>query len=422
MANNYWLGTKDAEGQIDTLQVTLFDASTTYNITINGVVVGVVGDTDIATTADNLAVALEASTNPYFTSVDWVSDGVDTVTGTSSDLGMPWTGAGSVVGGTGTITYTAEVTAATGPNHWDEAENWSTGTAPVSTDAVIIENSAINIRWGLDQNAITLASMIIRKSYTGKIGLKSNQVATSADGETTDETEVEYRDLYLRIGITDLAIGENLTGVSQSGSTLIKIDTVAVATTINVFDTGSSSDETGKPGIQLLTANASAQLFIREGSASVGLAVGKPFETSTIQSIEIGDEMDSGGVNVGPGVTITTFKCKSGTHFLQSAGTITTVEIDGGTVSSEGDYLITTVTVANAGLYNSNHINSGGNAITTMNINLNGELNTLGNSEPRTFGTLNISVGGTLSADKDILTVTTFEEPSGKYTLVASAP
>ena len=46
--------------QVTTAQITNYDAATTYKITINGIVVSVVGNTNVNTTASDLQVALEA--------------------------------------------------------------------------------------------------------------------------------------------------------------------------------------------------------------------------------------------------------------------------------------------------------------------------------------------------------------------------
>src|SRR3990167_1389847 len=43
----------------------------TFTVTIGGVVISVVGDTDVATTATALRAALNASTHPYFAAITW---------------------------------------------------------------------------------------------------------------------------------------------------------------------------------------------------------------------------------------------------------------------------------------------------------------------------------------------------------------
>jgi len=93
----YFIGTADAVAQIDTVQVTNFDVTTTYVITIGGDTVSVLGNTDEDTTASDLQVALEASTNPYFVAVDWTVT-TDTITATAGNAGVPFTATSSVTG------------------------------------------------------------------------------------------------------------------------------------------------------------------------------------------------------------------------------------------------------------------------------------------------------------------------------------
>ena len=104
-------------------------------------------------------------------------------------------------------------------------------------------------------------------------------------------------------------------------------------------------------------------------------------------------------------------------YFLDAASTIATLTIKGGVLTSNGNYTITTVTIS-GGTYNSNHI-SGGNAITTLNIN-GGIVDTQNNNQTRTFATTNIATGGTLKSDNDDVTFTALNEPTGKFTLIAS--
>ena len=103
MAEVKWLGTADGVAQVDEIDITSNDQSTNYQVIINGDTVAVDGATTAANTAAALQAALEASTNPYFSSIDWtVTSSV--ITATAGDPGNPHTFTTAVVGGTGTIT------------------------------------------------------------------------------------------------------------------------------------------------------------------------------------------------------------------------------------------------------------------------------------------------------------------------------
>lgn len=418
MANVFWQGTATAVAQVGTFQITAYDAATTYKITIGGEVVSVVGNTDVNTTASDLQVALEASTHPYFSNITWTV-ATDTVTATAGTAGVPFTAASSVSGGTGTIGAYSATTASSGPNDWSTAENWSGGAVPVNSDDVIIENNSVNIAWGLAQSGVTLTSLIIKKSFTGRIGLKENVFATSANGATASSVDVEYRDTYLNIKATDCQIGENNKASSSTGSGLIKLDLDSAVSTCTIFGSAASV-ETNKPAIQLLANNSSTKIYVRKATGGVGIAVAAPFETSTIASVDISDTMVSNGVHLGSGVTITTWSQKNGTNFIEAAATITTIDCLGGTLTLEGDYTVTTVNVSDGGVLKDNHIKTSGNAITTLNVNRDGEVDTLGSSEPRTFATVNFFNGGRFIADADILTITTQKFPTGVYTLTTA--
>lgn len=423
MANVYWLGTATAVAGVETGSIDTVDgtpANNTFTVTIGGEAISQAGDTDVATTAAALVALLNASTHPYFEAVTWTNPSAGNIVGTADTAGVPFVAALTVSGGgTGTVTDFSETTASSGPNDWSTAANWSGGSVPVNSDDVIIENSSVSIRWGLAQSAVTLDSLIIKKSFTGKIGLKEKVFATSADGETESAVDIEYRDKYLNIKATDCQIGENLQSNTAAGSGLIKLDLDSTASTVTIFGSASAV-ETNKPAIQLLANNSSTKIYVRKATGGVGIAVGAPFETSTISSVDIGDEMTANGVQLGSGVTITSFSQKTGRSFIEAAATITTIDCLGGTLTLEGDYTVTTVNVGSGGVLRDNHIKTSGNAITTLNINRDGEVDTLGSSEPRTYATVNFNDGATLKADKSILTISTFEEPTGVYTLSTS--
>jgi hypothetical protein len=62
-------------------------------------------------------------------------------------------------------------TASKGPKHWDDANNWAGGTLPVDGDDILIEDYTGDILYGLDQTAIDAASLTLRTTFTGRLGL-----------------------------------------------------------------------------------------------------------------------------------------------------------------------------------------------------------------------------------------------------------
>jgi len=420
MAKKYWLGTVDGVKQVSTCTVTAFDVATTYKLTVgvapNTRTVSAVGNTSTTVTATDLTAAWNASTNPYFTPVTASSVGA-VITLTSDDGGLPFTVASSVTGGTGTISAISTTTTATGPNFWDNASNWSDGVVPVSTDDVIIADSAINIMHGLDQSAVALTSLTIFKSYTGKIGLDYRAVATKPDGATTDATEAEYRGIYLKIGTAKLDIGENFAKGAPAGSARLLIDLGSVtASTVEIFGTASASDSTGRSAVRLKAAVATTDLFVRSAPGGVGLAAEIPGETSTVRDIVVNDQSGTSQVRIGEGTTLTNWKQNGGTNFLEkSSGTVTTLDMDGGTLTTEGVFQITTANLRQ-GTLNMNNTH-GTASIVTLN-HKGGTLNTLGTGESRTITTYNPEPGSTIVADGQKLTITNYNEPTRPFTYV----
>ena len=419
MATKRWLGTAPAVAQVSTAVITGYDVTTTYTVTIGGIPVSVIGQGGTAaTTATALRAALNASTHPYFSAITWSGSSAD-ITGTADTAGVPFVAASSVAGGAGTFGAFSTTTANAGPSDWSTAANWSGGVAPVSTDDIIIEGNDRNIMWGLDQNAVDLTSLKIMQSYTGKIGLNSEQFATSADGETANTGKTEYRQSYLKVGWDRADIGQSYGPSSAQGSQRIKLNNdKAGAGITTIHGSASAGSDTNLPAIRLLFSNAAHDLYVRSAPGGVGVACENASETSTMGRLSCSDTSSGSRVSAGPGVTLASWDQLGGANVLQAAATVTTVDVDGGTLQLEGDYTVTTLNQT-AGTVTDNHRKASGNAITTLNL-LGGTYNTKGNNEARTVATLNLSVGAILAADGGVMTFTARNFPGGPYTVAVT--
>lgn len=430
MGTLYWRGDATAVAQISTGSIDSVDgtpADNTFTVTIGGVAISQVGDTDVATTAAALVALLEASTHPYFAAVTWTNPSSGNITGTADTAGVPFVAVLTETGsGSGAVTDFADDTASAGPNDWSTGDNWFTvgsgsGTAPASTDDVIIENSSVNIVHGLDQNTVALDSLRIDQSYTGKIGLNRGVFATSANGETTDSTASEYREDYLKIGAELVDIGQRFGPGTATGSSRIKINNVdAAASTTTIHNTASTGDGI-YPAIRLLNTHSSSVLFVRKAPGGVGIAIDEPGETTTFATITVSDETSAARLFTGPGLTLTTYVQAGGSNSLRIVpdGTVTTLTVNGGTLITNGDFTVTTLNV-NGGTLDANHERIGGVAVTTANLN-GGTTNVRGSATARTWTTVNLGVGATFAGDSN-LTVTTFNEPSDPYKLETTTP
>ena len=304
MANVRWIGQAQAVAQVDTVTVALTWAQNdTVTLTINGkdlvVTIGTSATTDDVATA--IKEAWEGETLTDTTASYTPSGGGDSiaefaevtatvsgsvVTLTHDTAGVPFTlSVTESTAGSGTATE-ATATTATGANYWSNADNWDTGSVPVTTDDVYIDDGNVSILYDLDASAVTLTSLTIGSSYTGEIGLPKD----NANGYP------EYRDDYLQISATTVTIGaDNIGNVDGSGSPRLKLDLGSVQATVNVKSTGSSAEQ-GLEAFVWKGTNVSNELEVISGSVAVA-----PFldETANLAAVR----NDAGSIRFGNGVT-----------------------------------------------------------------------------------------------------------------------
>lgn len=386
MASVRWTGNAQAIAQIDTITVAgAWATNDTVTLTINDKdLVITIGEASPTTTTVALAIK-EAWENDTFTdatnSKTPAGGGQDiaemaeitatasgaVVTLTHDTPGRPFTlTATEVTATTGTATE-ATATAGTGPNHWDNADNWDTGSVPVSTDDVFIDNSDTSILYGLNQSAVALTSLNILKNFTGDIGLPKRNTGGY----------VEYRGDYLQITGTTFVIGRG----PGSGSNRLKIDCGSGVTLVLVEGTGSPAESglsalllkgtittltvmDGSVGVAQHGEDTSAVTTINVGGGSLHLGVGSSLTTVNNQggSLELFSNtttlvMDGGEVSVGAAATVGTLTVTSGDVEYLSTGTITTLNLGG--ASSDSVFRA---------------VNSTGRTITTCTISSNGRI------------------------------------------------
>lgn len=284
-----------------------------------------------------------------------VSGSVVTLAGDTA--GVPHTvSATEATAGTGTATY-AQTVAGTGPWHFDNVDNWDTGSLPVSTDTLIIDRAG-NLLYGLDQNAITLAELRLGERHTGYIGLPFR----NANGYE------EYREDYFKISATLFNC--------RSRSGRIKLNVGSVANTSNIYSTGATV-ETGRAALQFLGTSASNVFNLFGGDAAI---CGNTGEVSTVATVR----QTAGTLLIGEGGTITTVD-KSGGTLTMYCGCTTITSDSGTTRLSAGAGTFTTINHGSGTLYY-----DGTGTITTYNA-AGGTLDLSGNTAAVTITTLNVS-------------------------------
>lgn len=236
--------------------------------------------------------------------------------------------------GTGTLSI-AHTTTATGPNHWNNTDNWAEGSVPTTGDDVIIDRP-VSILYSLDHNGDVLASMTIGQRFTSAayIGLPFQNSTGSVPYEEGNEDQ-------LKVGITAL------TCYGSSGRIKINVGTNQITGTI--YSTGTSSD-TGRAAFQFVGTHASNALTVVSGDVGIAANTGEAATVATLTQT-------GGTVTCGTSATLTTITKTGGTLTVQSstttllneagtltirAGTHTTLTSDDGTVTLAGTITVTT--------------------------------------------------------------------------------
>jgi len=360
MALNRWIGGAAAVAQVQTETVADTWANAqpdTLTATINNKdVVFTVGATEtVSAVVAGMVAAWNASTVPEHAEITAVDADPDIVF-TADIAGIPFIlTLVADTAGDGDVSSVA-TTAATGPNHADSAANWSLGAVPVNTNEVIIEDSSVPILYGFDQSGVALASCDIKQSYTGTIGLPTQ----NANGYA------EYREQYLKIDPGVLTIGEG----GGTGSGRIKIDHGAEPQVITVLGSGARA-EPGIPSILLKGSDGANTLAINRGDVGVAIFGGESAEYASLAIGYTTSQPTDARVITGGSVTLPVVDKSGGTLDLgaaslttvtQSAGEMTlrstsdivnTLKLDGGICYDMGGVnTVGTLTIAEAAEYN----------------------------------------------------------------------
>lgn len=266
--------------------------------------------------------------------------------------GTPFTVTSSTTDGGGANTQTLTMstpTVATGPNYWDDADNWSPSGVPANGDDVILQDCAIAIKYGLAQSAVTLASFRQFSTFTGEVGLPS----FNANGY------FEYRDTELAIGATEIELGIG----EGSGTGRIRINNGTAATTLTMRNTGASL-ETGLPAVLWRGTHAANVINAVKGSLGIAWIKGQVATVATLRQGFNTNEAGDVDVRCGAGVTLTNIVQAGGfletnsniTSFVMTAGenyhrdgTVATLEIDRGVCHYISDGTCTTARVGSDG-------------------------------------------------------------------------
>lgn len=335
MAKILWTGAAQAVAQVDTITIGgTVAGSEEWSVTINNKTVTYTSDggDDTAAVAAGLQSQLSASTIIEFGEVDWTVDG-SVITATSATDGVPFTVSVTTDSASGTITLAA-VTAATGPNHWDNDDNWSGGSAPGVGDEWYVDDEDAEILYGLPTGGTLFAAGVIE---AGQLGLPNQNAAGY----------VEYRTLRAAFGATVFRVGRQ-----GAGPTLCRADLGTDASEVVVY--GTSGTQRGSGAVDLIANNASTTIAVLGGTCDVAM---RPGDTTTVASVTVGS---GATVRVGEGTTVTT---------LTTAGQAT-IECDATTLNVEGGQatLSKAAAIATLNISDGDVVHRSSGTITTANV------------------------------------------------------
>jgi hypothetical protein len=324
MSSNNWVGGAQAVQDIWTITPASVGIGNTFSITINNktVTFTATANTVANVTAGLVALCQAANAPPEFTELTWVNNGPGTsIIGTSA-AGIPVGPVTSSASGGSATNATVHTQTATGPNFWDNATNWSLDAVPVASDDVTIAGTADDILYNLDQHTVTLNSLTY--DSPGSSGIKCGLPVRNALGYG------EYRQPYLKIGVTTLRI--------INGSARVKIDGYTVQSAVTVQKTATSADSSlGIPAFLWKGTNASNTFSALSGTVGIGYFGG---ESATVATLIV----DGATVTSGRSVTLTAVSVIGGGNLTQWTGCTTLSMYPGaGSVSLLGTGGFTTI-------------------------------------------------------------------------------
>jgi hypothetical protein len=380
MATRRWLGNALAIAQRETITIGgTWLANDTLTVTCNGRDLVLTIGTTVTTTqiATELAAALGSTSSTLGTAYSANERGPniaefrefvagDTAPAASGSTvilygktkGKPFTVTVSKSSTSGTVS-TATTISATGPNHFDNADNWSGATVPVDSDDIVFDSGSIPLLYGLSQGTVTPASITITLGYTGKIGLASINVDDTAYQYT------EYRERFLILCASGDSLNTAVTigGGEGLGASRINLDCNTGQATIAVLGSG-QSEVSSVPAVCLKGTNASNVLSVSRGSVGVALLAG---ESATVATLNVGyrtNQASDAVVTCGSGATLTTINQSGGVlttasavttqnltggEWVHLAGAVTTANVDGGACRYRATATLTTAVVGGAG-------------------------------------------------------------------------
>jgi len=384
VAVKYWRGGAGAVTQIVRFTFSAYTSGVTYTLTVANQSVSFTAD---ASTEDNvvdgLVAAISAAGLAEFSEFTASNATASGITLTANTAGVPFDVTGSATGGV-TASKTTDQ-AATGPNFFNNADNWEGGSLPSSGDDLVFEDTSIDLSYEIDQET-PYDSVTIHASYTGRIGLPSE----AAGGYQ------EYRPQFLKIGDGDpfvLDIGQG----NGSQSQLIKIDANAGVVTMNQY--GSGNAVSGAFAVVLKNPDSGSVINVFAGQLEVDADISGNVTTLRLTPSGVGGDLS---VMTTETVTIGAVTINGGQ--LEVRGDATSLDAsENAEVTVSNASAIATVSVASGATV---FWGSSGGIATQLNVYFQGVMDFSRSGNTKTVAAAKVYHGGVLTDSLSVITWT----------------
>lgn len=346
MARKTFIGNAAAVKQIVTITVggTWLDTETaTLTMNTKDLVLTLVGNeatTAVATALKEMWMAAtrldgsgttDATSNAGGQQFGEFSEVTATVSGSVVTLignkpGVPFVVTVAETSATGTLTL-ATPQAATGPNFWNNADNWDTLTVPVNDDTFVLCNCNVSIQHGLPNGSLE-GAFEHWMSHTGEVGLPAINITDPA------KPYHEYRQQFVRLDEsgtgTDIAHSWGMG--DGAGSSLINVRHTGVKNSHIVYNTGQPHpSRRGTKALNLCATVNTSTLKILNGSVEWGAQDG---QTSAFVAVNqtAGDSRGVNGLHTAGAIV----NCDGGTMLVGGSGAVALINVRGGTTRLEG--------------------------------------------------------------------------------------
>jgi hypothetical protein len=280
-------------------------------------------------------------------------DALSVVVVTANKAGVPFTLTAADTSAGAATRSSSQV--ATGPWHWDNGKNWSSGNVPANDDVLELKDQSgpnVGFKYGLPNNSLEV-TLHIYMSYTGQLGLPP------INNDNASKPYPEYRQQYIRLD--DAGSGTNIAhrfglGKDGTGSPLINLNHKTLKCSPVVYNTGSPQIQ-GRKALNICCTAVTSTINILGGSVDYSSQDGGTsafaafYQTggdsrgiNAIYTTSAIVTMAGGTAIIGGTGAIATILIQAGTLRLENqTGTITTFSVTGGTVDYASTGTITSL-------------------------------------------------------------------------------